>query len=94
MLESAIQTKIIKYLEGQGAYVARVITAGKAGTADLLVSYRGHFIAVEVKTPKGRVAPLQEYHQGLVKKAGGISIIARSVDDVKLLLTSLGPSVE
>ena len=89
MLESAIQAKIVKYLQQNGAYVARVISAGKAGTADLLVCYRGHFVAVEVKTPKGRVAPLQEYHQGLVRKAGGVSIIARSVDDVNFLLESL-----
>lgn len=94
MLESALQRKIIKYLESRGAYVARVISAGKAGTADLLVCYRGRFIAVEVKTEKGIVSPLQEHHQGLVIKAGGISIIARSVEDVKLLLDKLGEHID
>ena len=44
------------------------------------------FVSVEVKTPKGTVRPEQQVWADNVRKAGGIAVIARSVDDVKFLL--------
>jgi hypothetical protein len=44
------------------------------------------FISVEVKTPSGRLSPEQETWQAAVQKAGGIAVVARSVDDVRFLL--------
>ena len=89
MSEQSIQRAIIKHLEKEGAYCVKVITANKAGVADIVCCYRGLWVSLEVKTPKGIVAPLQEYHQELVRKAGGIAGIVRSVDDVKSLLSDL-----
>ena len=86
MTEQAIQKAITKWLESQGAYVVKVIQSNRAGVADVLCCLDGRFIAIEVKTPRGRVAPLQEYHASLVVKAGGVSMVARSLDDVKKAL--------
>jgi hypothetical protein len=44
------------------------------------------FMSIEVKTPKGVVRPEQLVWAENVRKAGGIAVIARSVDDVKFLL--------
>lgn len=44
------------------------------------------FVSIEVKTPSGRLSPEQETWQAAVQKAGGIAVVARSVDDVKFLL--------
>lgn len=44
------------------------------------------FVSVEVKTPKGVVKPDQRLWAGNVLKAGGIAIVARSVDDVQFLV--------
>jgi hypothetical protein len=44
------------------------------------------FISIEVKTPTGRLSPEQETWQAAVQKAGGIAVVARSVDDVRFLL--------
>ena len=44
------------------------------------------FLSVEVKTPAGRVSPEQETWRQAVHKAGGIAVVARSVDDVKFLV--------
>jgi hypothetical protein len=41
---------------------------------------------VEVKTPKGAVRPEQVTWADNVRKAGGIAVIARSVEDVRFLL--------
>jgi hypothetical protein len=44
------------------------------------------FLSVEVKTPTGRLSPEQETWRQAVLKAGGIAVVARSVDDVRFLL--------
>jgi hypothetical protein len=44
------------------------------------------FVSIEVKTPSGRLSPEQETWQAAVKKAGGIAVVARSVDDVSFLV--------
>jgi len=92
VLESGVQSKIIKWLESEGHYVARIIKASKAGTPDLLVCLKGsgRFVALEVKRPKGGVvSPLQKHHIGKIQEAGGIAAVVRSVEDVKETLASL-----
>ena len=42
---------------------------------DLLICFRGRFIALELKSETGKPSKLQLYHKKLVEKAGGISII-------------------
>ncbi len=44
------------------------------------------FVSIEVKTPSGRLSPEQETWQAAVQKAGGIAVVARSVDDIRFLL--------
>lgn len=43
----------------------------------------GKFLAVEVKTDKGRLTTEQTAFLSAVNKSGGIGICARSVDDVR-----------
>jgi hypothetical protein len=90
MTEQSIQRAIIKELEKRGAYCVKVIQAHKAGVSDIICCYRGRFLSLEVKTPQGRVAPLQEYHLDKVREAGGIGEIVRSVGDVRELIDNLG----
>ena len=89
MKESDIQSKVIKFIEAQGGYVVKIVSASKAGKADLIVCHRGLFIAIEMKKPGEDPEPLQIYNKKKVRKAGGVSIIARSVDDVRECLAEL-----
>lgn len=91
MRESALQSKVIKYLQSEGAYVVKVVAASKDGVADLLVCYRGLFLALECKAPGklNGVSPLQSYNINEVKKAGGISLAFDSLDTVKELICKL-----
>jgi hypothetical protein len=52
------------------------------GSADLIGICDGRFIAVEVKSAKGRLTTEQAAFLGMVRSLGGIAIVARSVDDV------------
>lgn len=54
----------------------------KKGVSDIIACYKGRFIAIEVKTEKGRVSDAQQQFLEAVTASGGVAILARSVDDV------------
>tara|TARA_R110000868_G_scaffold13647_1_gene63347 strand:- start:558 stop:902 length:345 start_codon:yes stop_codon:yes gene_type:complete len=55
-------------------------------TPDMVGQRFARFLSVEVKAPKGRLTPEQETWRQAVLKAGGIAVVARSVDDVNFLI--------
>ena len=50
----------------------------------------GRMLAIEVKTEKGRYKPGQPEMLELLRKAGALVIVARSIDDVSLVLARAG----
>jgi len=88
--ESAIQTKIRKYLESVGCYVVNGIYS-KAGVPDLIGCYEGVFFAIEVKTPetRGNVSKLQHYNLEQIRLTGGHSIVAWNVEQVEEFIGGL-----
>lgn len=91
MKESLVQAKIIKHLQNRFAYVVKVITASKAGVADLLVCYKGLFIAIEVKAPGklGTQSELQKANATMVRASGGVSLLVDNLQDVVAFFDSL-----
>lgn len=84
MKESVVQSKILAYLHTlPGCWTVKTIATNKPGTPDILCCYKGHFIAIEVKAPKGVVSKLQKYQIKKLKEAGATAIVAYSVQDVK-----------
>lgn len=60
------------------------------GSSDLIGwTKTGKFLAIEVKTPKGRVSQDQQNFIDVVNKAGGIAFVARHPDDVINFLTNI-----
>jgi hypothetical protein len=58
------------------------------GVADILgVLPDGRFLAIEVKTPKGKLSKDQALWGKRVRENGGIYIVARSVGDISSLLS-------
>jgi len=84
MLESKLQAQIIKYLNNVG-YVIKVIVGNKKGIPDIIMCYKGLFVAIEVKTTSKPTA-LQTYNMLHITKNKRYSIIAYSLEDVKSLL--------
>lgn len=93
MKEQYIQSKILKWLKGEGYYAVNVIQASKAGVPDILASVRGRFIGIEVKLPnkKTNVSALQEYNLKAIKESGGNSIVVWDLNMVKEFIASLDP---
>ena len=57
------------------------------GSADLIgMTKTGRFLSIEVKTTTGRVTDEQHAWASMVNAMGGLAIIARSVEDVDVLL--------
>ena len=80
-------------------HTGRLVTFGLArGSADLIgwrtvvvtpdmVGQRlAVFTSIEIKTPTGRIAPAQQHWLGVVRGAGGIAGVVRSVTDARNLL--------
>lgn len=58
-------------------------TATRKGTPDILCCYRGLFLAIEVKTQKGRLSPEQRELIQSIENTGGQALVARSIEDVE-----------
>ena len=84
----------MEWLRSQGAYVVKVHGGPfqEAGVSDLLVCWRGRFIAIEIKTPTGKLTEIQQHHLEQVLAAGGIGVVARSVQHLKTSLLLYGVS--
>lgn len=91
MKESDIQSKIIKLLERNNAYVVKVVSATKAGVPDILACYKGKFIAIEVKVPekKDNTSELQKYNLRKINESGGLAIVAWNEDMINEFLKSV-----
>jgi mevalonate kinase len=89
MKENQLVGKIKAYLrtvEGLFFWKEHGGQYGTAGIPDVIVCYRGRFIAFECKTASGKPTVLQEVTIGRIRKAGGTAEVVRSVDEVKALI--------
>ena len=91
MREKSIENKIKAYLRSKGAYCVKYHgnQFSQVGVADLLVCYKGRFLAIEIKNETGKTSPLQDVNIQMVKDAGGISFVARSVEDVRAVIDNI-----
>lgn len=92
--EYRIVQKIKKYVRSRGGWVVKVHGGPyqDPGTPDLIVCYRGAFLAIEVKTPRGVASNAQRATQDDIIAAEGRAIITSSVDDVAAVMDSIAQS--
>ena len=87
MRESQLQKKILRYLSQlEGCECFKVISANKAGVADIVCCHKGKFVAIEVKVGCNKPTALQERFLERIREAGRIAMVAYSVEDVKEVL--------
>jgi hypothetical protein len=73
MIESQIQSQLIKKYEADGYFVVKIIKANMAGVPDLLLIDKHTLVAswVEVKSPNGEISPLQKLFARKYRALGG-----------------------
>lgn len=91
MREKNIENKIKNYLKSIGAYYFKHHgnQFSQVGVPDIIACYKGKFIAIEVKNEAGKTSPLQDVNLKMINNAGGIGIVARSVEDVKKVIDNI-----
>lgn len=103
--EQQIQRAILNYLqllENQGkCYCARsgagavkldsgrYFKTGKKGVQDITCCINGQYVALEVKTSKGKLSESQRETQEKVIATGGIYCVVRNIDDVIKVIKDL-----
>lgn len=92
--EYRIVQKIKKYIRSRGGWVVKIHGGPyqDPGTPDLIACYRGTFLAIEVKTPRGVASTEQLAVQDDIIAAEGRAIITSSVDDVAAVMDSIAQS--
>ncbi len=85
--EKTIMQQIRYALNMYGWYVFRVPPSiyGEKGLCDLIAIKNGLTIFIEVKTFKDKQSDDQKIFESRIKNAGGIYILARSLEDVEWL---------
>jgi len=86
MKEKDLVKKISDYLKTENDLFFWKEHGGQFGTAgipDIIVCYKGRFLAFECKVGKNKPTVLQEVTIRQILRAGGYAMVVRSVDEVK-----------
>lgn len=103
--EKIIQDQILGFLKGRGVFSFFINNSvsfdpklnqfrkrnkwHRRGVSDIIAIYRGKFLALEVKTPKGRATPEQSEFLREVADQGGYGFVVRSIDGAKQVLETI-----
>ena len=85
--EATLLRNVKELLDLLGALIVRESKATKRGVSDLIICYRGRFVAIETKDDTGVTSPHQNKFIQRVKAAGGKAAVVRTVQQAFNLLT-------
>ena len=97
MKEAQFSREVTQYLESKGAIVNNQTGSmfSKVGVSDLLVCYKGFFIALELKVGSYKPDPLQITYLQKVREAGGFGLILRdNIQELMVLLSCIENGIE
>ena len=86
MKEQLIQSAIKKELTNNGWLVIKIIMASVSGVPDLMAMKDGKTVFIEVKNEIGKLSAIQEYRIKEIRNVGIEVIVARSKDDIAMLI--------
>lgn len=82
-IESALQTKCVKYLKSKDIYVLN--TRGSSfmtiGTPDLIACIDGRFVAFELKVKDNDLEPAQRINRDIIVASGGLHFVPRTLEE-------------
>ncbi|MFI3162919.1 MAG: VRR-NUC domain-containing protein [Bacillota bacterium] len=66
---------------------------GTAGIPDIIVCYKGRFIAFEVKVGTNKPTVLQAITIKKILKAGGYALVVRSIEEVREIIEAFAKEI-
>jgi len=78
----------LKFLKSIGAYSIKTIVSNRNGVADIIISFEGRFIAIEIKSEEkgiGGLSPRQKLELHSVNDSGGFGFCSNSLDYTKMI---------
>jgi hypothetical protein len=94
--ESRLSRQIMTMIRKRGGFCFKVAANEQmmVGLPDIIICYKGYFVAFETKMPEGRVADVQAYRHKLIRRAEGIVVVPRSVADASAALDAIDDACE
>jgi Holliday junction resolvase len=94
MTEKQFENRVKKFLDNAGVWYIKFWGGGiftKSGVPDLIICCSGFFIAVELKTNKGKVTALQQHTIKQINNADGLAFVLRpdTFEDFQNLIRTL-----
>jgi Holliday junction resolvase len=91
--EKKVKDKVKKVLDKLGCYYFFPATGGfgKSGVPDIIICFKGHFVAIECKAGDNKPTALQEMNMKKIKESGGDAIVINevNVNDVEQWITGI-----
>lgn len=89
--EARIGKKIREHIEARGGFVFKVHGGPQMmnGLPDLICCIQGLFIGIEVKQPGHNPTERQKFVHSLIRRSGGVAIVAHSVEEAAEHLETL-----
>lgn len=89
MLESKLQSNMIKYAKGYNFITLKIIRCNINGMSDLILLKNGKTTFVEVKTEKGVQSEMQKYVCKQLESKGFEYHLVRSMEEFKELIKKI-----
>lgn len=91
--EAKVKKKVVDVLKKNGAYYFFPATGGygRSGVPDIVVCYRGVFVAIECKAGSNKPTALQEAEMRKIREANGFTLVVNedNINDVAILLKDI-----
>jgi hypothetical protein len=91
--EKKVKDKVKKVLDKLGCYYFFPATGGfgRSGVPDIIICFKGHFVAIECKAGDNKPTALQEMNMKKIKESGGDAIVINevNVNDVEQWITGI-----
>lgn len=88
--EAKVKATVVKILKQYGAYYFFPATGGfgRSGVPDIIISYKGRFLAIECKAGNNKPTLLQLNEIKAINDSGAVAIVVNedNIDDVAKLL--------
>lgn len=95
--EGTIKRKLRAFIDKAGGFWSNIYQDGihgKTGDPDIVMCYKGRYVALECKSSDGRLTEDQKRRKKQILKAGGIFISPRSVEDLKKCMKEIDEMIE